>query len=413
MLDISLEGGLEEVDKAGTYWVRHNSLYWPDIEPEEGKRTWDEDLEKQLIAAHDRNLQVILIVRGTPEWAQKVDGSVCGPIKQEKFEAFASFLKDAVVRYSQSPYFVNYWEICNEPDAPISDHTWPFGCWGDKNDSYFGGGYYAEMLKLAYQAVKSAAPQAIVLLGGLLLDCDPINPPEYPPGSGEYKDCTSSKFLEGVLLNGGGDYFDIVSFHAYDYYGSALGKFGNPNWHSAWNTTGPSLIAKANYLLSVLSAYGYSDKPLINTENSLLCYAGCNKKFEATKAFYLAEAYASLQAMGLSGNIWYDVYGGWLDSGLLYKNDKPRPAYGALITAHERFAHANYTRPIGDGVEITGYEFEQGDRRVWVLWSQNGATHIVTLPSKPDAMWDAVGNFLTPVTTLSLDIVPTYIEWDS
>jgi hypothetical protein len=326
--------------------------------------------------------------------------------------AFASFLYDAVERYSQSPYYVKYWEIGNEPDAPVSYHDEPFGCWGDKNDSYFGGGYYAEMLKLAYPAVKSATPTSIVLLGGLLLDCDPVNPPEDPPGSGQFKDCTSSKFLEGILLNGGGDYFDIVSFHAYDYYKNSWGQFSNPNWHSAWNTTGPSLIAKANYLTSVLVGYGYSNKPLINTENALLCYGGCNKKFEATKAFYLAEAYASLQAMGLSGNIWYDVYGGWRDSGLLYKKDKPRPAYYALDTAHERFAHADYTRAIGDGDEITGYEFVEGDRRLWVLWSQNGAIHQVTLPSKPDSMWDTLGNPLTPSTTLILDVYPIYVEWD-
>jgi hypothetical protein len=105
MYSISIPGGLELIDKAGTYWVRYNSLYWPDIEPVEGERHWDDlkDLEEQLITAHKRNLQVILIVRGTPTWAQKVEGSICGPIKEEKLEAFASFLQDAVRRYSQGP----------------------------------------------------------------------------------------------------------------------------------------------------------------------------------------------------------------------------------------------------------------------------------------------------------------------
>jgi hypothetical protein len=162
-----------------------------------------------------------------------------------------------------------------------------------------------------------------------------------------------------------------------------------------------------------LDEYGYSQKALINTENALLCYGGCNKKFEETKAFYLAESYASLQVMGLSGNIWFDVYGSWRYSGLLYKNDKPRPAYYALNAAHERFAHASYTRPIGDGDGITGYEFVQDDRRVWVLWSQDGKIYNITLPSKPDAMWDTLGNPLTFSASLLLDIYPIYIEWDS
>ncbi len=63
-----------------------------------------------------------------------------------------------------------------------------FGCWGDPNDkTYYGGEYYAEMLKRAYPAVKAANPQAIVLNGGLLLDCDPRYP---PPG----KDCLPADF---------------------------------------------------------------------------------------------------------------------------------------------------------------------------------------------------------------------------
>jgi hypothetical protein len=39
----------------------------------------------------------------------------------------------------------------------------------------FGGEYYGNMLKIVYPAIKSADPQAQVLVGGLLLDCDPVN----------------------------------------------------------------------------------------------------------------------------------------------------------------------------------------------------------------------------------------------
>ena len=105
----------------------------------------------------------------------------------------------------------------------------PFGCWGDLDDPYYGGRYYSEMLKVAYPTIITADPNAQVMVGGLLLECDPVNPPEVTSGSGELKDCTSDKFLEGILENDGGEYFDGVSVHAYDFYFAELGKFANSN----------------------------------------------------------------------------------------------------------------------------------------------------------------------------------------
>ena len=79
------------------------------------------------------------------------------------------------------------------------------------------------------------------------MDCDPVNPPEITKDSGQLRDCTSSKFLEGILEAGAGDSFDGVSFHAYDYYYGDLGVYGNEGWHSAATTTGPVLIAKSRF----------------------------------------------------------------------------------------------------------------------------------------------------------------------
>ena len=78
------------------------------------------------------------------------------------------------------------------------------------------------MLKVAYPQIKAADPQAQVLVGGLLLDCDPR------PGAGcslTAQNAIPPKFLEGILRNNGGPYFDGVSFHAYDFY-DWVGYFG-------------------------------------------------------------------------------------------------------------------------------------------------------------------------------------------
>ena len=45
-----------------------------------------------------------------------------------------------------------------------------FGCWDDPEDAYYGGEYYAEMLKVVYPVIKEADPEAKVLFGGLLYE---------------------------------------------------------------------------------------------------------------------------------------------------------------------------------------------------------------------------------------------------
>src|SRR5450759_920104 len=103
------------------------------------------------------------------------------------------------------------------------------------------------MLKTAYPAIKAASPSAQVLFGGLLMDCKP------EICSDDVKN--RSHFLEGALVNGAGDFFDGVSFHAYDYYQGVLGQYSNSNWGAAWNTTGPVLLVKAAYLRQLLDQY--------------------------------------------------------------------------------------------------------------------------------------------------------------
>jgi len=109
-------------------------------------------------------------------------------------------------------------------------------------DEYYGGGYYAEMLKAVYPAIKEADPQAQVLIGGLLLDCDPTHPPEG-------KDCKPSKFLEGILKNDGGDYFDIISFHGYPPYSGADigGGLYNDVHHPYWESRGGVVLGKVDF----------------------------------------------------------------------------------------------------------------------------------------------------------------------
>ncbi|RPI31255.1 MAG: hypothetical protein EHM70_11905 [Chloroflexota bacterium] len=395
---------------AGVAWTRlsWNSVIWSSVEPEEGLRNWDtlQYLDNQLIAAAENDIQVILVVRSTPEWAQKIPGYSCGPIHPDHLDAFARFMFDLVARYSQPPYRVKYWELWNEPDVSASvipSPTNAWGCWGDETDPYYGGGYYGEMLAEVYPAVKAANGHAQLITGGLLLDCDP----DLNPGL-----CLPARFFEGILKSNGGNSFDGVAFHAYDHYLGQLGAYASPGWNSAWNSTGPSLISKAKYLHNLLEAYSIQGKFMMNTETGLLCDV-CNDDdaFESTKAAYIAQSYAAALANGLSANIWYSLLG-WRGTALISSGGIPLPAYEALVFARQTLVGAEIKREIVTYPGVMGYEFAIKDRTLWLVWSLDGQRHTIELPQLPTSVHDIYGGAAVVSDTIDLEIDPVYIIWD-
>jgi hypothetical protein len=404
---------LDLVANAGAYWVRRNSLMWSLIEPNEGERNWAAlaNLELELQNASQRGLQVVLVVSSTPQWAQLVPGSFCGPVVVDKFQAFASFISDAVKRYSVAPYNVKYWEIWNEPDiAPnIVAPDSIYGCWGDETDAYYGGGYYAEMLKQVYPVVKAANPDAQVLVGGLLLDCDPVNP---PPG----EQCVPSGYLEGILRSGGGDFFDGVSFHAYDHYNSAF-EYGNSNWNSNWDSSGPVVVAKARFVRSVLTAYRHPEKYLLNTEAGILCGSADNdpqcqsQEFAMTKAFYVAQANVVSLAESLRANIWYSLTG-WRGTELVDAQKKPNSAYIAFQFSSAQLKGVAFIRSIADYPGVRGYELQREDKRIFFLWSLSRQPQPVLFETLPDQIFDVLGQPIQPEKAIQVSQSPIYVEWN-
>lgn len=398
-------------------WVGGIPITWSSVEPNQGNRIWS-SLATQEQAMRDvvnKGLTPIVNVRFTPAWAQLFPGYSCGPMKASNFDEFASFMHDAVARYSKPPYNIKYWEIWNEEDIdhtlPGIDPNSPYGCWGNSNDTYNGGGYYADMLKVVYPQIKSADPQAQVLVGGLLLDCDPranagcaiTGHPSVP-----------AMFLEGILRNGGGPYFDGISYHGYDYYQGNNKHYYNPNWQSTWNTTGPVSIAKANFIKGLLNTYSVTGKFLINTESAVICmWDGCNTAdFEAIKAYYAAEVNAAAIALGLRGNLWFSWLG-WNNSGLYPTS---LPAYKTFQFSSGELRNTVFSRNITEFTGVKGYELSRSDRRIWVIWSSDGSTHTASLPSKPLAAYhiNSVGNAVsdTPSTSVQVTSGPVFLEWN-
>ena len=398
--------GLQQAVDADVHWVRSAVFSWQAIEPTRTNPPtyhWDQVDEASLLNAAQNAMRFLGQVHFSPSWAQKIPGYSCGPIRPDALDEFAQFLQALVSRYKQPPYNVHDWELWNEPDvdpsqvAPDSG----YGCWGDKNDAYFGGGYYAEMLKVAYPTIKLADPQARVLVGGLLLDCDPNN-----------QQCPAEKrlpsmFLEGILRNGGGPYFSIVAFHSYTYYGGRLGAMSNPNWPGSVT----AIPEKVSFLRGVLQEYGYQRKPLLGTEAAAQCFTATPDCLE-TQAMYVPRAFAESLALGLRAQIYYKmVDDGWRNVGLLKRDLTSKPAYLAYATA-SLFLSAVQYQAVVDGYPagIEGYAFARprNGGNLDVIWSADGSPQSVPLPSGASA-FDRYGASIGGSGTIQVDHSPVYV----
>jgi hypothetical protein len=396
---IEAGSGLDLAVDAGLHWVRHHTLRWDKIEPQRTDPPtyhWEAVDEASLREAARRGLEVVALVQFTPEWAQAVPGSYCGPVSDQALPDMARFLSAAVARYSVPPYHVRYWELGNEPDIDpaLVEARSVFGCWGDLSDEYYGGRSYAQMLKVAYPAIKAKDPKAVVLNGGLLLD--------RPSGGND----THPRFLEGILEAGGGDYIDVLSFHAYSYYQLSAVQMGNPAWPGS-----PTVMpAKVAFIRDLLSRYGHGDKPLMNTESALLCVESSPECLEA-QAAHAARSYAEAAALGLVAQIHYSwINEHWRHTGLVLPDLQPKPSYHAYKAASSFLAGASYRGPAVVSAGVEGYTFatDQPGTMLDVLWSKDGGPHSMSLPAGA-SVFDHYGQPVLAGSTLVIDGDPVYV----
>ena len=403
---------LSDTQNANPTWIRQSGFNWDVIQPtKNGGYDWSSvtGAEASMIKASQLGYNLIQIVTSTPDWAQKYPGDpgpLCGPIKQSEFASFGEFLKAAVARYSVPPYNVKYWEIGNEPDFTFSAQ-YQMGCWGDSSEPYYGGQYYGNMLSAVIPYIKQANPNVKIMNGGLLMACDPSL-------SGCDNPDTAS-FLEGMVKSGAVSQLDYVNFHAYDYQGSNLGVFGNV---AAWGTSyqnDPTLVAKVAFIRGVLNKYGLGGLPLIDTETAVLNFdQTCDALCMQNKALYVGRAYSAAIAEGLTANIWYGANTGWANSDL-YNG----PMYDAFVFARNELDTAQLNRKITEyesGSNVAGYEFDRGDIKVWILWSDDLTNHSINLPSTPLAVYTWSPNngpykSINPSSSLDVGIFPVYLEW--
>lgn len=152
-----------QLRKAGVTWARDWSMKWDSIEPQQGTYDFAEiDRQVDRIGRAGLNLLPLLPPQPSARWASEapleglpgVERSAYAPAPEYR-DKLNAFISVTVSRYRNR---VRYWEFLNEP-------LWvPWYCLPS------GGGYtvdtYIELLKGASAAMKSAAPDCLVI-GGL------------------------------------------------------------------------------------------------------------------------------------------------------------------------------------------------------------------------------------------------------
>lgn len=341
---------LARASEAGMRWVRL-SLRWDEVEPTKGSYNWA-IYDDRLAQIAEAGLTPIVYIWKNPSWAAATD---CGPLYDN--QDLADFLAAAVSRYKDGPYNVKYWEIYNEPDHW---ETGTIGCMGNNVPEY------VTLLKVAHDTIKALDPEAHILLGGLAM-----------------VDSVNLHFLDQVLEEGGGDYFDIVSFHFYaEQINAGYTCFDPPE------CTIRGLLGKAAIIRDTLARHGY-DKPLILTETAKRCFpvdSPCSAADLEAQADYVP----ILNVRGMSANleaiIWYTLdWPGFYHSSLLDQSGNPKPAYVAYQTLTKELAGARYERRIEDPYpycpEIEQHLFSvrggRAEKRVlWtnpiVAWDESG-----------------------------------------
>jgi hypothetical protein len=249
-----------------------------------------------------------------------------------------------------------------------------------------------------------------MMIGGLVLDCNP-----YVSGACGTHSPKPPRFLEGILRAGAGDSFDGVSFHAYEFFQGTGKFFGNSLWNSSWDTTGPVVAVKVQYIRDLLDHYNVQGKFLMDTEAAVMFYGEtCNDECEQVKAVYVGQLYTVAYAQQLRANILYAPLG-WRHAALLYSDLTPRPAYYAFAFGRAMLQNAVLIQEDNSYPGIKAYKFNRLDRQVWVMWSLSGNVQ-VSLPDIPDTIyqWDSTLNQyygFSGEKVVNLNESPTYFEW--
>lgn len=180
---------LKLVKEAGFRWVKQE-IPWREVEGQ-AKGAWHWESPDRIMDQIDAyGLKVIVRLGAQPAWAAKAPLPEISP--PANMQDFYDYVFAVANRYKGR---VEAYQIWNEPNLARE--------WGGRPPN---PAEYVEMLKVGYQAVKAADPQAIVISAGLA-----------PTTRHDDEAVPDTYFVQGMYAAGGAAYFDALGVHAAGY----------------------------------------------------------------------------------------------------------------------------------------------------------------------------------------------------
>ncbi|MEO1288315.1 MAG: LysM peptidoglycan-binding domain-containing protein [Chloroflexota bacterium] len=186
----------------GVDWVKM-TVNWADVEPVEGE--FDFEALDVAIDAFDANFDIMLTLTGAPDWARPsstelaLEQPTYGP--PDDLATFGTFAEAVAERYVGR---VDAYEIWYQPNNRL---TWMRTDVQLRSDGFADAGLsdtrYIDLLEVAYNGIKSADSDALVITAGLA-----------PTGNNDfYNSIDNFVFFEALLEQGASNFSDGFGVH--------------------------------------------------------------------------------------------------------------------------------------------------------------------------------------------------------
>ncbi len=188
-----------------------------------------------MIVAHARQQGLTVVARLdiVPAWARP-NGSSDRLLLPERYDDYARYVAAFLTRYR--PQGVRHIIIWNEPNLAFE--------WGQRPPDPAA---YAALLKAVYPRARAAAPDAVIIAGGLS--------PQPDAGTGPER-MNDLLYLDGVYAAGGSAFFDMWAVHTY----------GAHQPHDAPPAPGVANFRRVELMRDALVKHGDASKQIIITE---------------------------------------------------------------------------------------------------------------------------------------------------
>ena len=280
------------LNEAGFGWIRQE-FPWEDIEihgkgdfedrrHEPYRSAWDK-YDNIVELAHRYGLKVIARLSNPPAWSRAAGNEKGSLAPPDNFEDYGDFVHTFASRYKDR---IDYYQVWNEPNI--------YPEWGEYQ---VDPERYTELLKVGYQRIKEADPDAFILCGSLAAT---IEMDGYPHGLNDFV------FLQRMYDAGAGDYFDIMAVQGYGLWSGPTDRRMRPRVLN---------FSRPKYIRDIMVKNGDERKPIWMTEmnwNAIPAdhpaYPMFGRVTEQQQAEYAVEAFRRARVewpwMGVM-NVWF------------------------------------------------------------------------------------------------------------